>query len=280
MKHLLQGILIGLAAIIPGVSGGTIAVSMGIYDRLIYSTNHLFQEFRKSFTFLFPILAGAVIAMVSLSFLIEIAFERFPLSTNALFIGMILGGLPAISDKLSCHKISTGHILACVLFFLLTALMAFGNPNTSNHVILSGDFSCLFRLFFVGIIAAATMVIPGVSGSMILLMLGYYHPIIETINRFVKGFLAFDITRIFSEALLLIPFGLGVVLGIFAIARIMEIVFAKFPAYTYMAIIGLIAASPFAILAALPKISFSIIYIPICIIFFIAGFITTIKLGD
>lgn len=280
MKHILQGILIGLAAIIPGVSGGTMAVSMGIYDRLIYSVNHLFKEFRKSLSFLLPILTGIVIAIIALSFLIEIAFHRFPLPTNALFIGMILGGLPAISERLLCHKISMGHILTGLLFFLLIALMSLGNPEDGKNVLLTVEFSCLLKLFLIGIVAAATMVIPGVSGSMLLLMFGYYHPIIETMNRFFKGILSLNMEEIFSAVLLLIPFGLGVVIGIFAIARGIEIIFARFPAYAYMGIIGLIAASPLTILANLPRIPCSNANILICIVSFVIGFAVTVKLGD
>lgn len=280
MKHILQGILIGLAAIIPGVSGGTIAVSMGIYDRLIYSVNHIFKEFRKCLSFLLPILAGITIAIIALSLLIEIAFNRFPLPTNALFIGMILGGLPAISERLLCHKISMGHVLTGLLFFLLIALMSLGNPGDGKNVLLTVDFSCLLRLFLIGIVAAATMVIPGVSGSMLLLMFGYYHPIIETVNRFLKGIFSLNMAEMFSSGLMLIPFGLGVVIGILAIARGIEIIFARFPAYAYMAIIGLIAASPLTILANLPGIACSTANILICVVSFVIGFAVTVKLGD
>ena len=91
IKNLLKGMVMGIANIIPGVSGGTMAVSMGIYDRLIHSLTHLFKEFKESMKFLIPIFLGLGIALAGLSFIIEPAFKYFPLQTNCLFIGLIVG---------------------------------------------------------------------------------------------------------------------------------------------------------------------------------------------
>ena len=91
--EILRGMVIGLANIIPGVSGGTMMVSMGIYDTIICSVTHLFKQFKKSILTLLPYAAGMVVALVSLSFVITWAFDNYPLPTNTLFIGLILGGL-------------------------------------------------------------------------------------------------------------------------------------------------------------------------------------------
>lgn len=95
IKTFIAGIIIGIANIIPGVSGGTMAVSMGIYDKLIHAVTHLFKEFKKSCLFLLPVLIGAAAAIVILSRVIEFLFDHYPLQTNLLFIGLIVGGLPA-----------------------------------------------------------------------------------------------------------------------------------------------------------------------------------------
>jgi len=99
IKNILKGMVIGVANIIPGVSGGTMAVSMGIYDKLIHCLTHLFKELKKNLKFLIPIFIGAGIALVGLTFIIEPAFEYFPLQTSCLFIGLIVGGLPSICQK-------------------------------------------------------------------------------------------------------------------------------------------------------------------------------------
>ena len=100
----------------------------------------------------------------------------------------------------------------------------------------------------VGVITSATMVIPGVSGSMVLMLMGFYYPVLNAIKDFFKDLAALDIDGILRGCGILIPFGIGVVVGIFGIAKLVEIIFEKFPLYAYWAIIGLIVSSPIAIL--------------------------------
>lgn len=248
IKNIMKGIIIGIANIIPGVSGGTMAVSMGIYDKLIHCVTHLFSEFKKSIKFLIPIFIGAAIGLIGLSFVIEYMFEHIPLPTNLLFIGLIVGGLPAVWKKVKGSTIRGGHILSFILFFALVAgLAAFGNGEGTD-VVLNPGMGMAFILFLVGILASATMIIPGVSGSMILLLIGFYNPVVSEINAFIRALVEFDGAGLRRGFALFIPLGLGIVVGIFAIAKLIEIVFEKFPLYAYWSIIGLIVASPVAIL--------------------------------
>lgn len=248
IKSIVKGIIIGIANIIPGVSGGTMAVSMGIYDKLIHCVTHLFSEFKKSVKFLLPIFIGAAIGLVGLSFVIEYMFAHIPLPTNLLFIGLIVGGLPAIWKKVKGNTIRGGHILSFVLFFALVAgLAAFGNGEGTD-VVLNPGMGMAATLFFIGILASATMIIPGVSGSMILLLIGFYNPIVSEINAFIRALVSLDSAGLRRGFALFIPLGIGIVVGIFGIAKLIEVVFEKFPLYAYWAIIGLIAASPVAIL--------------------------------
>ena len=229
IKNLLNGMVIGIANIIPGVSGGTMAVSMGIYDKLIHCLNHLFKEFKESMRFLIPIFLGVGIALVGLSFIIEPAFANFPLQTNCLFIGLIVGGLPAVLQKVKGKGVRVSYVIPCILFFALVAGLAAVGEKEGTAADLSFNVWSVIRLFVVGIIASATMVIPGVSGSMMLLLLGYYNPIVAAIKSFVTALAAFDIQGILAGCGVLVPMGLGIVVGIFAIAKIIEIIFEKFP---------------------------------------------------
>ena len=117
IRMILKGVVIGIANIIPGVSGGTMAVSMGIYDKMIHAATHLFSEFKKSMKVLIPIIIGAAIGVVALARIIEIMFEKIPLQTNLLFIGLIVGGLPAVTRKVKGKSIRLGHILSFLAFF-------------------------------------------------------------------------------------------------------------------------------------------------------------------
>ena len=285
VKNILKGAVIGIANIIPGVSGGTMAVAMGIYDTLIHALTHLFKEFKKSVMILVPILLGAAIGIVGLSFLLEKMFNWIPMQTNLLFIGLILGGLPAMIAKVKAEmdkseSIRPGHIIVCILFFVIVVAGAALGSVEGKSADLSMSFLNIVKLFGVGVIASATMVIPGVSGSMMLMLMGYYNPIIETVNNFIRSLIAFDMDGILAGFCVLCPAGIGVVLGIFLIAKIIEIVFEKFPLYAYWAIIGLIVASPFAIVLMGNFGTITVIHVLTSVVTFAAGFVIAKKLGE
>lgn len=280
IKNILKGIVIGLANVIPGVSGGTMMVSMGIYDKLIHCITHLFSELKKSVQFLLPIFIGIGIAVVVAPFGIEFLFEQYPFQTNLLFIGLIVGGLPAVWKKVKGNSVKAGHIAACLVFFALVAGLAFVGDSEGASADLSFSLISVIKLFGVGIIASATMVIPGVSGSMMLLLLGYYHPVLETITNFIKAAVAFDMNGILAGIGALMPFGIGVVVGIFAIAKMIEIVFEKFPLYAYWAIIGLILSSPVAILLVSGMGTITVMSVITGIVALAVGFVVALKLGE
>ncbi len=280
IKNILKGVVIGLANIIPGVSGGTMMVAMGIYDKLIHCITHLFKELKKSILFLIPIVIGMGIALVGGSFTIDKLFELFPLQTSLCFVGLVVGGLPAMWKNVKGNKIKPGHMIAFVAFFAVVVIMAFMGEANGSAADLSFNVVNVVKLFVIGVVAAATMVIPGVSGSMVLLLLGYYNPIISTISDFFSALKDFDIDGLLKGFGILFPFGIGVLVGIFAIAKLIEIIFTKFPLYAYWAIIGLIVASPIAIIAMGEFTTIGVLTIVGGIIALVAGFIVAMKLGE
>lgn len=280
IKNLLKGMVIGLANIIPGVSGGTMAVSMGIYDKLIHCLTHLLREFKESIKFLVPILLGAAIALVGLSFIITPAFEHFPLQTNGLFIGLIVGGLPAVWKKVKGNRMKVSYGIAFLIFFALVVGMAAMGETEGQAADLTLSIWSVVKLFLVGVLASATMVIPGVSGSMILLVIGYYNPIVATIKEFVEALVSFNMPEILRCCGILIPMGIGIIVGIFAIAKIIEIIFEKFPLQAFWAIIGLIVASPFAILMVSELGVVTVLAVLTSLAAFAVGFVVAMKLGE
>ncbi len=280
IKSILKGMVIGIANIVPGVSGGTMMVAMGIYDKLIHCITHLFSEFKKSVLFLLPIAIGMVIAIVASAIGLEYLFGHFPIQTNLLFIGLIVGGLPAIWKNVKGNSVKIGHIIAGLLFFALVTGMALMGETEGNAADLSFNFVNAIKLFGVGVIASATMVIPGVSGSMVLLLMGYYNPVLSAISDFIHALVAFDMNGILQGFGVLVPFGLGVVAGIFAIAKLVEIIFEKFPLYAYWAIIGLIVASPIAIIAMGSFPAITVVSAITGVIALAVGFVIALKLGE
>lgn len=282
VKSILKGMVIGIANAIPGVSGGTMMVSMGIYDKLIHCLTHLFKEFKKSIKFVAPIILGAALGVVLLSAVIEKMFVFIPIQTNLLFIGLIVGGLPMMLNKVKGQKLGIGAILGFLIFFaLVVGLAALGETEGQAADVTFGFVNCI-KLFGVGIVAAATMVIPGVSGSMMLMIMGYYQVIIETINDMVKSLIHFDIPGILTGCGVLIPVAVGAVIGIFAIAKLVELVFEKAPTVAYSSIIGLIVASPIAIVLMNWNsfvINFGFVSIITGLLALVVGVIGALKLG-
>lgn len=280
IKLILKGVMMGVANIIPGVSGGTMAVSMGIYDKIIHAATHLVSEFKKSMKLLLPIVLGMALGIVVLARILEYMFARVPLQTNLLFIGLIIGGLPAITKKVKGKTIRGGHILVCLLFFGVVAGLAMMGEQEGAAADLSFHLINIVKLFGVGIVASATMVIPGVSGSMMLMLMGYYNPILNEVNDFIDNLVQFNVPGILDGCQVLVPFGIGVVVGIFAIAKIIEIIFVKFPDYAYWAIIGLIVASPVAIFFMGSMGTITIVSVLTGAVALLLGVFIALKLGE
>ncbi len=250
---IIKGMLIGIANVIPGVSGGTMALSMGVYDKIIGSVSNLFKDFRRSVLNLLPILAGCALGIVGFTYAIEYLLSRRTFITCMTFVGLILGGVPVLYRSLQNKKKETGNgipfsgWLAFLILFSIAVGMPLMNSSSETMSTITATPGTMVILFFIGIIAAATMVVPGVSGSLVLMILGYYYGIINSLKSFFDALKAFDIPAMMELCLVLVPFGIGVLLGIFLIAKLITFLFESYGVQTYCAIFGLILASPFAI---------------------------------
>lgn len=251
---LIKGAFIGVANIIPGVSGGTMAVSMGVYDKLINAINGLTKKFKESFITLLPLIIGMVAGIGAFSFIIPYCLEHYSFQTAMCFSGLIIGGIPSIIASTGSalqkekKRINPVHIIAFLILLSVAVFMAVANPSStgSDEIIITPVM--LIKLIVMGIIAAATMVIPGVSGSLILMILGYYSGIVGSISGLLSSLKNFDASAIGHYVIILVPFGVGCILGILLISKLITFLLKKFESITYCAILGLIAASPFAIL--------------------------------
>lgn len=250
LNQILRGVVIGVANIIPGVSGGTMMVSMGIYDLLIHSITHLFKEFKKSILTLLPYLIGMGLGILALSYVLSALLNPvtgYPLPTYTAFIGLILGGLSPLLHKVDKKKVNGLCIALFVLFFALIVVMAIPG-SIENAQRLDINLWQVIALVAVGVVASGTMIIPGVSGSMMLMLLGYYTPVINAVKGLIPALASGNGADIANSLLTLLPFALGVVLGIFGVAKLIEWLMARYPNPTYCSVLGLVLASPVGIL--------------------------------
>ena len=200
----IKGALIGIANVIPGVSGGTMAVSLGIYNKLISAITHLFKDFKKSVATLFPIILGCAIGIVCFTYAIKYLLGNQPLPTCMAFLGLILGGVPVLVQEMKkgirkspSRHLTVFNVLAFIILFAFAILLPLLQGNEDTLKVFSVTPGTIILLFFLGVIASATMVIPGVSGSMILMILGYYYSIINSITGFMDALKAGNWTELF-----------------------------------------------------------------------------------
>ncbi len=271
---LLKGMIIGVANIIPGVSGGTLMIILGLYEEIINTISHFFRNFKKSLKLVIPLAIGMVLSILLLSKLISVCLDKYPFPTTLFFIGLILGGLPLIWNK---SKAAKGNWKNWLVFGITFAgVIAFAFLKSGDYVVSFENMNIFsyITLFIIGIISAATMVVPGISGSFVLMLLGYYEPIVNTIKDLT------NFSLLGHNLLILIPFGLGIVVGIVLVAKLIEYLFKRYPIKTYYGVLGFVLASLVAIIKPIIGICPSIIEIVIAIILVILGGFIAYKLGD
>lgn len=225
---LLKGYIIGSSMSVPGVSGSTMAILLGIFDKLISSISNFFKDIKGNMIFLIKFCIGAGAGIGSLSFLLKWLLEHFPLPVSVFFLGAVVGGIPALYQKTkeSQLRITSGIYFLIGIFIVISiGFIPEGSIDISNG---SGVMH-YFMLLITGIIIALALVLPGISTSHMLLVLGMYDAMLTAITEF-------DIVYIGI-------LGIVTLIGVFLITKPIEWILKKFPHQTYWMIIGFVIGS-------------------------------------
>lgn len=238
LRYFLCGLVFGTANVIPGVSGGTMLVIFGIFDRLTEAISGIKKIFRN-FWFLFTFALGAGAGIVLSAFVISSLFKNFPIQTNMFFIGLILGGVPLIykfgtEEKKVKPSCAIPFIIAMAVVIGLTVLEKLDVFKLAPDVVTGFDAVISLKLIVCAAIAAVTMIIPGISGSFVMMLLGVYETIIGAIRD--------------MNFYVIIPFAIGAVIGIIGGARLISMLIKKNKLMVYSALMGLVIGSVYAIL--------------------------------
>lgn len=271
---MIKGAIFGVANVIPGVSGGTIALTMGVYEDLISSISHFFKKPKKSLKFILPFAIGAVFSILLMSKLISFCLSKFPFPTTLFFVGLILGGVPLLTRKIKNKKVKPFNIGLFILTFLIVLGMSLMNSGTREISLANPSIFMYFILALVGMVAAATMVIPGISGSFVLMLLGFYEPIVNTVGDLT------NFSNLGHNLLILMPFGIGVLVGIVLIAKLIEYLFNKYEISTYYAILGFVIASILTLVMGVLSSSIPVIHILVGLVLLVLGAFAGYRLGD
>ncbi len=255
----------GISDLIPGVSGGTIAVILGIYDRLLEAISKFFsREYKQQLGFLIPLGIGIGSALLLLSRLIEYLLHHHYEPTQFFFIGLIIGVIPFMIKQADVKKnFSMKHYLVLVVAGFAVASMAFMNPDKSIEPITSLNLVSIIGLFFSGWLASMAMLLPGISGSFILLLLGVYSTAINALSTL--------------NLPIITVIGAGVIVGFIISSKGIRYALTHIPHMTYAVIIGLIIGSIFVVF---PGLTVPFTTIIMCIFTFLLGLGLTVLFGS
>ena len=251
----LSGILIGIANLIPGISGGTVAVVTGIYDSLVNAISTFSSNSRKNTAIIVPVTAGTLSGIFLFSGIISFMLENYPDQSGFMFTGLIAGSFPFVIRKSGIKHFSVIPVILFTAAFIFIVVLSRVplSPSEKSEILFSS--SSAFKIFLSGIIAASAMIVPGISGSFILLLLGTYGTVLESINQFNIPFI--------------LVFFAGIAAGLALTSKAVNYLLTEYHTSTYFTVAGLIAGS---VTAVFPGFSVSIGGAS-CIVCGISGFL-------
>lgn len=240
-RNIYRGMLMGTSDLVPGISGGTIAVVLGIYDRLIEAVDGVFStDWKRHIGFILPLVMGIGLSIVLLSQLIHALLNEFRQPTLYFFLGLIIGVIPFLFRQADYKRtFSKTHYVLMGVSAILAGSLAFFNPG--NPEVWGGTLSVTqyILLFLSGWLASMAMILPGISGSFMLLLVGVYPTVIYALSEF-------QLTR-------MLVIGLGILIGLMVSSKGIHYIFTHYPSYTYSIVIGLVIGSVFVLYPGVPS---------------------------
>ena len=216
---ILKGFIIGIGKIIPGVSGSVLAISMGIYNKIIKSISHFFNNIKNNTIFLSKIGIGMIVSITFFSNIIVYLLDNYYLITIFIFSGFIIGSMNNIKSNINNKDLYISFII-----FIIFSL--FGINNISNTLVVNNNLLHFLLFILIGFIDAVTMIIPGISGTAILMMIGVYKELLNVLSN------------IFFNISTVIPFGIGLIIGTILTVKLVDYLFTNYKSKTYSAILG------------------------------------------
>ncbi|WP_461247910.1 DUF368 domain-containing protein [Treponema sp. R6D11] len=232
LKLLSIGLALGILVVIPGLSTGTMAVVFNVYDRLIGIITPNVKKIIAAWKFWLPLVIGGVIGLAFISKVVTVIYDKYPFPITWFFIGVIAGSLPLLYGRTKrSGKLfpAPAPAICAIIALAVMVVMAIFNPNEAEIVYTEISSRLFALLVLAGIFSAIAMIIPGISGAFLLLVIGLYRTVIQSVSEF--------------NVPLLIPFIIGIIAGLLAGAALVRFLLSKAPSETYGAVLGLVAGS-------------------------------------
>ena len=253
LKRMFAGMAIGVGAAIPGVSGAAVALIFRIYEDLINAINSFRKHIKQSIIVLLPILLGVILAVIPCIYLFSLAFEHLMFILISMFVGFLVGSLPSVTDEIKGLKPNKKYVTIFVIAILFVAAMGVGSVFLGPQINLDAQFDEMpvwlyFVLIPVGVAAAVALSVPGLSGSLILLVIGFYRPLVDHTRGWAGDIVKTGDWSNFGKLIgMLACFAVGCLIGVVLISKLMRMLLDKHHDSTYVAITGFIIGSIFAL---------------------------------
>ena len=253
-RRLIAGLAIGTGAAIPGVSGAAIAVIFRVYEDIIGAVNSFRKRFGWAITVLIPILIGVVVAVGICIVLFHLAFKHLMFVLMCLFAGFLIGSFPGITDEVKGEKINRKAVILIIIGFVfvialgvLSVVMGLHGSNVGELFKDPIPWWLYLVLIPVGAVAAVALTVPGLSGSLILLIIGFYRPLVDSAETWAKELVHGDFAHTLPLIGVIGCFGIGCLIGVVVVSKIMNILLKKWRKETFFTIIGFISGSVFVL---------------------------------
>lgn len=232
LTDLLKGILIGVGSIAPGVSGGALAMIFGLYEDMVKAVGNFFKDIKKNIFFLLPIGIGVGIGVIGFSNVLKYLLNNYPMPTTFTFAGLIIGTLPVLFKRANKKGFKEIFLLPFILTFAVAVSFVFletGFDNIEARVDIAMTAGNLLRLAACGFLIAGSLVIPGVSGSVLLMLIGVYGTVLEAVSTL--------------NLYILVPLAAGLGIGVLAFSKLMDYLLDRHYGITYYAVLGFVIGS-------------------------------------
>ena len=228
------GLFIGLAVIVPGVSGSAVAIIFKMYEKLLYAIGNLFKKFKKCIKFLFPILIGVLVGFVLGFFGVRSLLNIIPFLVICLFAGLMFGAYPAITDQIKGTKLNAKYILLFIIGLAIPILVSCVSvfSDITQHSLSNLKFYHYILFAIIGFLVAITQLVPGLSATALLMSFGYFSPLMNSVSltNFKEN------PTIFLVYLCLI---IGFIIGLFVVSKGLNKILNRYKTPTFYCIAGL-----------------------------------------
>ncbi len=247
LKRFCCGILIGLSNLIPGFSGGTMALILGILEEFTDAVSSFTKTPFKAIKKLWALVLGMIIGIIIATFTVVICLNKWPVITASFFVGLVLASIPLVFRETNYEKPKIKDLICFAVCFIVSLVLPFLKKLGIEINVSDPNLLAMVYIFIVAAIAAATMMIPAASGSLIMLAFGVFASILTVFKDILTFLMDLNFRGVFTHFDVLIPFMLGCLVGIIIISKIMSYAFKKHKNMIWYGILGLLITSLFTI---------------------------------